>query len=108
MAYKYRWLSEALDDMSKEIDYVVKEFGLKTARKVENCVHERVLQLCQFPYSGERYEEDVLYNDHEVRVLHIRQISLVYSFDNEVVTLIAVWNNYQNPERLNEVISSRE
>jgi len=45
---------------------------------------------------------------HEVRVLHIRQISLIYSFDNEVVTLIAVWNNYQNPDRLNEVISSRE
>lgn len=25
MAYKYRWLSEALDDMSNEIDYVVKK-----------------------------------------------------------------------------------
>ena len=108
MAYKYRWLSEALDDMSNEIEYVVKEFGLKTARQVENSVHERVLQLCQFPFSGVRYEEDVLYNGHEVRVLHIRQISLIYSFDNEVVTLIAVWNNYQNPDRLNEVISSRK
>lgn len=25
MAYKYRWLSEALDDMSNEIEYVVKK-----------------------------------------------------------------------------------
>lgn len=108
MAYKYRWLSEALDDMSNEIEYVVKEFGLKTTRQVEDSVHERVLQLCQFPYLGELYEEDVLFNGHEVRVLHIRQISLIYSFDNEVVTLIAVWNNYQNPDRLNKVISSRE
>lgn len=108
MAYKYRWLSEALDDMSKEIEYVVKEFGLKTARQIENKIHEWVLQLCQFPYSGVRYEENVLFNGHEVRVLHIRQISLIYSFDNEVVTLIAIWNNYQNPDRLNEVISSRE
>lgn len=108
MAYKYRWLTEALDDMSNEIDYVAKEFGLRTAKRVESRVHEGVLQLCQFPYSGVRYEEDVFYNGHEVRVLHIRQISLIYSFDNEMITLIAVWNNYQNPDRLNEVINSRE
>lgn len=108
MVYKYRWLSEALDDMSNEIDYVAKEFRLKTARQVENRVHERILQLCQFPYSGVRYEEDVLYNGYEVRILHIRQISLIYSFDEEMITLIAVWNNYQNPNSLNEVINSRE
>ena len=108
MAYKYRWLSEALDDMSNEINYVAKEFGLKTARQVENSVHEQILQLCQFPYSGIRYEENILYKGQEVRVLHIRQVSLIYSFDNEIITLIAVWNNYQNPDRLNEVINSRE
>ena len=108
MVYKYRWLSEALDDMFNEIDYVAKEFGLKTARQVENRVHERILQLCQFPYSGVRYEEDVLYKGYEVRILHIRQISLIYSFDEEMITLIAVWNNYQNPNSLNEVINSRE
>ena len=108
MAYKYRWLAEALDDMSNEIDYVAKEFGLRAAKWVESRVHERVLQLCQFPYSGVRYEEDVLYNGHEVRVLPIRQISLIYSFDNEMITLIAIWNNYLNPKRLSEVINSRE
>lgn len=107
MAYKYRWLTEALDEMSNEIEYVVKEFGLRAARRVERRVHEGVLQLCEFPYSGIRYE-DVLYRGQEVRVLHIKQISLIYSFDNEMITLIAFWNNYQNPERLDEVIDSRE
>ena len=108
MAYKYRWLSEALDDMSNEIDYVAKEFGLKTARKVENRVHKRVLQLSQFPCTGVRYDEDLLYHGYEIRVLHIRQISLIYSFDGEMITLIAVWNNYQNPNQLSETINSRE
>lgn len=106
MAYKYRWLSEALDDMSNEINYVAKEFGLRAARRMESRVHEGVLQLCQFPYSGVCYE-DVLYNGQEVRALYIKQISLIYSFDNETITLIALWNNYQNPERLDEVIESR-
>ena len=82
MAYKYRWLSQALDDMSNEIEYVANEFGLKAAKRVESRVHEGVLQLSRFPYSGIHYE-DVLYNGQEVRVLHMKQISLIYSFDNE-------------------------
>ena len=106
MAYKYRWLSQALDDMSNEIEYVAKKFGMRAARRMESRVHEGVHQLCQFPYSGVCYE-DVLYNGQEERVLHMKQISLIYSFDNETITLIALWNNYQNPERLGEVIESR-
>ena len=107
MAYKYRWLSQALDDMSDEIEYVANEFGLKAARRVESRVYEGVQQLCQFPFSGVCYDDNMLYNGNEVRVLHIKQISLIYSFDNEMITLIAVWNNYQNPERLDEIIESR-
>lgn len=48
MAYKYRWLSEALDDMSNEIDYVAKEFGLKTARQINrffNCVSSLIQEF---------------------------------------------------------------
>lgn len=107
MAYKYRWLSQAHDDMSNEIKYVAKEFGLKAARRAECRIYEGVHQLCRFPYSGMRYEEDILYNNHEVRVLHLCQVSLIYSFDNEMITIIALWNNYQNPDRINEVIESR-
>ena len=107
MAYKYRWLSQALDDLSNEIEYVAKEFGLRAARRVESRVHEGVLQLCQFPYSGIHYE-DVLYDGLEVRLLHMKQISLIYSFDNEMITITALWNNFQNPDKLSEVIESRK
>lgn len=108
MAYKYRWLSEALDDMSNEIEYVAKEFGLKAARRAESKIYDGVQQLCRFPFSGMCYEEDILYNNHEVRVLHLHQVSLIYSFDNELITLIALWNNYQNPDKLNEIIEARK
>lgn len=107
MAYNYRWLSQALDDMSNEIDYVVKEFGLNAARRVESKIYDGVQQLCRFPFSGVRYEENVLYNYHEVRIFHLNQISLIYSFDNEMITLITLWNNYRNPDKLNEIIESR-
>ena len=108
MAYKYRWLSEALDDMAHEIEYVRDEYGLRAARQTESKVREGVQQLCQFPYSGVRYEENVVYKSHEVRVLHLRKISVIYSIEDEMITLIAVWNNYQNPNRLNDIIKTRE
>ena len=108
MAYKYRWLSQALEDMAHEIQYVYNEFGLSTARQAESKVREGVRQLCQFPYSGLRYEEDVLYKGQEVRVLHLRQISVIYSIENEMITLVAIWNNYQDPNKLNDIIKTRE
>ena len=108
MAYKYRWLSQALDDMMHEIEYVREEFGLKAAQRTESKVREGVHQLCEFPYSGVRYEEDLLFDGHEVRVLPLRQISVIYRVEDEMITLIAIWNNYQNPNRLNEIIQTRE
>ena len=108
MAYKYRWLDEALNDMAHEIEYVRNEFGLNAARKLEKKVHEGIVQLCRFPHSGVCYENDLSFNGNEVRVLHLRQISVIYGFDNETITLIAIWNNYQNPERLDETIKSRQ
>ena len=108
MVYKYRWLHQALDDMAQEIEYVRDEFGLRAAQRMEARVRQGVGQLCQFPYSGVRYEEDVFYKGQEVRVLHLRQISVIYSVEDEMITLIAVWNNYQNPNKPNEIIQTRE
>lgn len=107
MAYKYRWLQQALEDLAQEIGFVQSEFGDHAARKVEAHIHERVSQLCLFPSSGVRYE-GLYYKESEVRVLHIRQISIIYCLDDEVITLIAVWNNYQNPDRLLEIVDDRQ
>lgn len=45
MVYKYRWLDQALDDMTKEIDFVLREYGVNEARKVEKEIRKRVLQF---------------------------------------------------------------
>ena len=106
MAYKYRWLSQALDDLYLEIEYVRNEFGTKAVQRALTKIHEGVKQLCSYPKTGVFYE-DVLYNGNEVRILHIRQVSIIYSIDNEMITLIAVWNNYQDPEKLQKIIEER-
>jgi plasmid stabilization system protein ParE len=36
MAYRYRWLDQALDDLGEEIGYVRNKFGKNAARKAES------------------------------------------------------------------------
>lgn len=35
MVYKYRWIDQALDDLEQEVGYVICEFGIASARKME-------------------------------------------------------------------------
>ena len=106
MAYKYRWLTQALDDMSKEIGYVYTVFGIKAAQRAASRIHERIRQLCQFPYSGMRYE-DLLYKGTQVRILHVKQVSIIYCVQDNLITIIAIWNNFQNLDRLRDTIEAR-
>ena len=73
MAYKYRWLDQALADFDKELGYVFYEFGVKSARRVAAIVHERVAQLCLFPNIGMDYE-GLEFHGNKVRILHIKQV----------------------------------
>ncbi len=106
MVYKYRWLDQALDDMTKEIDFVLREYGVNEARKVEEEIRKRVLQLCRFPFSGVEYE-GLLFHGKEVRTIRMNRISIIYCVQGEIVTLVAIWNNSQNPDKLLAIVKER-
>ena len=45
----------------------------------------------------------------EVRMIHVRQLTIFYSFDEKsLVTILAVWNNYQDPNKINELLGSKQ
>ena len=106
MVYKYRWLDQALEDLEQEVGYVFYEFGVASARKAEATIHERVTHLCLFPHLGITYE-GLKYNGNEMRILHIKQVSLIYSIEDEMITLIALWNNRRDEKMLKTMIESR-
>ena len=107
MAYKYRWLSQALDDMSHEIGYVYAEFGEKSARKAESVLRQRVDYLCTFPNLGMNYE-GLTFRGNEVRIMHIKKVSIIYCVEDDVITLIAIWNNRRDENTLETMIKSRQ
>ena len=103
MLYNIEWLDEARSSLDAEMEYVFVEFGRNTLTKVYNNLMERVSQLQIFPRIGIRCE-DLDYRGYEMRMLHIKKVSVVYAITENTVKILYVWNNQQDPERLAEML----
>ena len=99
MAFEIEWLESAERDLDAEIAYVLEEFGFEAARKAYLHLQKHVGQLAGFPLIGSVYE-GVTYQGCEIRKLPIRQVTVFYSPQADKVTVIAVWNNYKNPDSI--------
>ena len=107
MAFEVVWHPSAKIDLGEEIDYVIQNFGWTASKKLYDKVMDCVDDLSAFPNLGVVYE-GVTYHGNEVRLLNIRQNTVVYSFGDNKITIIVFWNNFQNPDRLAQLIGSRK
>ncbi len=101
MDSEIEWLESAQKELEAEIDYVVNEFGVRVAQKVYFKILKHINNLASFPFIGKKYE-GVTYIGYEIRQLPIHQLTIFYSPHNGKITIIAIWNNYQNPDNLLE------
>ena len=90
--------------MNAEIEYVFNEFGPRAAEKAYRKVLDGVANLRHFPGMGRHYE-GLSYHDNEVRALTLRQLSIIYCRYDNMLLVVAVWNNYQDPEQLKTVLA---
>lgn len=103
MVYNIEWLDEARSSLDAEMEYVFAEFGRNTLSKVYNNLMERVSQLQIFPRIGVR-RDDLDYRGYEIRMLHVKKVSVVYAITDQTIKILYIWNNQQDPERLGEVL----
>ena len=108
MAFEMAWLESARRELDAEIEYVYSEFGEDSARRARTKIKEAVDPLDTFPNFGMRCD-GFIYRGYEVRMIHVRQLTIFYSFDEmSLVTILAVWNNYQDPNKINELLGSKQ
>ena len=103
MVYNIEWLDEARWSLDAEMEYVFAEFGKKTLAAVYDDLMERVSQLAIFPRIGV-HREDLDYHGYEIRMLHVKKLSVVYTIIDKTVMILYIWNNLQDPNRLAEVL----
>ena len=107
MVFEIEWLRGAQREPDAEIEYVLGRFGFGAARKTYRRIMDNVEQLGLFPHIGEQYE-GATYKVCEVRKIAIRQITVFYSPQSDKVTILAVWNNYQDPNSIPYRLSELE
>jgi plasmid stabilization system protein ParE len=105
MAFEIEWLKGAQDELNAEIAFVLGEFGLFAARKAYQRIKTNVNHLENFPLIGIVYP-GTTYKGCEVRKLVIRHVTVFYSPQPDRVTIIAIWNNYQNSTRIPDRLSN--
>lgn len=107
MASEIEWLESALKDLDKEIEYVNNEFGYLVAQKVYQKIMDHIGLLASFPQMGMKYE-DMTFKGYEVRKLPIQQLTVFYSQQDNKVTVLAVWNNYQDSDNIPSFLAGLE
>lgn len=106
MVLANEWLPEAREDLAAELEYVYNEFDSKTAERVYLKVLESIDILCRFPRLGKVFS-GVAYHGEDVRTLSMGQTALIYCLRNDILLVVAVWNNRRDEKGLNAMIQSR-
>ena len=52
--------------------------------------------------------EDLDYHGYEMRMLHVKRVSVVYAIISQTVQILYVWNNRQDPKRIAKVLGLEE
>ena len=107
MAFEIEWLESAQNELDAEIAFVLNEFGFKAAQKAYLRIQAHINCLATFPLIGTIYPK-LTYKDFEIRKFVIRQVIVFYSPQPDKVTILALWNNYQNPANIPYRLSDLE
>ena len=101
------WIGGAREDLDAELEYVYDEFGSQSAENAYQKIKEGVDDLCHFPHLGKRFC-DVMYHGNEVRMLSLKQTSIIYCQRGEGILIIALWNNRRDEKTLKAMVMSRQ
>lgn len=98
MNFKIENSSLAQKTLSDEVNYVLEEFGLKSANdfilKVEGVIE--ILQ--RDPYIFQKYKSDTF------KVVIVKQVTMYYTIELKTVSILLFWNTNRNPIDLSKML----
>jgi len=101
MAYKIINTAVAKKSFQQNIMYLKEDWTIK---EVKNFIlkTESIINLLKIsPQTFQKWE----YNSSVRKVLVVKQITLFYRINGETVEILLFWNNYKNPDYLNNILT---
>lgn len=104
---RIEWLTAAEDDLREIAKHVAHDFGFNTAEKTVANIVEETSRLSDFPKAGKLCHE---YNNtvHQYRALHTRHDRIVYTITENIVLIVAVFDNRRDPDMLVHLLHTRD
>ena len=103
---KIEWSEQSRSDLHEILSYVGMNFGRHKAEEVLLDIRECAELLKEFPSLGKVFMKDpelgITY-----RSLTAKLYKMVYSVDNETITIVTVWQNRQDIGRLKKLIKEK-
>ena len=98
------WSEQSRDDLSEIMLYVASSFGKSKAKEVLAEIRHSAELLKDFPMLGKSFVEDpelgITY-----RTLPSKLNQLVYYIENETITIVTVWQNRRDANRLKKMLT---
>jgi plasmid stabilization system protein ParE len=94
---KIIWSADAVSDYEQNIEYLLEKWSIKETQQFIDEVAEILDTISKMP------ELFPLSDYRNIRKCVVRkQISILYTVNDDTIELVRVWNNKQNPKKLKD------
>ena len=101
------WSEQSRDDLREIVSYIGSSFGRSKAEEVFAEIRHSAKLLSDFPMLGKSFVEDkelgITY-----RTLPSKLNQLVYYLEDDTITIVAVWPNRKDINRLKKLLSKQK
>jgi plasmid stabilization system protein ParE len=99
MAYSLEWTLNSQKELNQIYDYLEENWTDREIRKFSINLDDTLNLLCKFPFIYQASE----HNQNIRRCVLSKQTSIYYYVDvkNESITILSLFDNRQNPDKLN-------
>lgn len=101
------WSEQALNDLSAILRYVIEEFGLNVARRVQVEILNDVNMLADFPLMGMVIFDDKKTN-RKYYSLTSKYQKIVYTINNAGLHIVTLWNTRCDNNSLTKLLSNND
>lgn len=97
---KVFWSDLAIDSLNKVYDFVELNWGAKVSGHLLELIDQSIDHILEYPKIGESVPD----RPYRCLVVH-RNVSLYYHPANDMIKVILIWDNRQNPDTLSSILA---
>lgn len=98
---RVKWSEISKEEYADLLKYLNDDYGVDAAIQFMDKTDEIIRQISQFPFSGQSTRKE-----NVRKVLITKRTSLIYQVTDNMIQILLLWDNRQNPNNFEERVDS--